>query len=193
MKTRHVLLGIMLILLACSVRTLAEEEKGNMVQGTIVETGFGKFKLQDLQDKKKVTRLFYVSRKSTIFKPNNWRPINGDKVSLTYIEVPKRKSTIAKVGTVTLVKAGPNTLRLKSPVAVEIAETGRSGYKVRIGKSRTLFKFASHRRTKVVPAGWIPAPGDKAVITFRIKPAMIFGLNYIVDKVEKTDPGDKSK
>ena len=190
MKRRHVILGITLMLLACSACTLAEEEKGNKVQGTILETGFGKFKLQD---KKKIIRLFYVSRKSTIFKPDNWRPIKGDKVSLTYIEVPKKKSTIAQVGTVTLVKAGPNTLRLKSPVVVEIAETGRSGYKVRIGKSRTLFKFASHRRTKVIPASWIPAPGDKAVITFTIKPAMIFGLNYIVDKVEKTELGDKSK
>jgi hypothetical protein len=154
----------------------------NEGRGIVVEMGWGKFKVKDDSG---VIKLYYVEKKTTTFEPTDWRPTEGEKILLAYTEVLRRSETILRVDKVKLLKAGAQTIRIKSPVDVEIVEVGRSGFKTKILASGKAVKFLRHRRTQVIPAGWVPVMGEKARIEFIVKPGRVsFGLSYQADKVE---------
>ena len=112
----------------------------------------------------------------------------GDKVSLDYMQVTGRGGTILQAMTVKLEKAGPDTLRLESPVEVQIVETGRTGIIVRLIKENKQIRFTRHRKTEMLPLGWTPSAGEKAKIHFEVKSATwTFGINYQANKVEQVD------
>ncbi|MBN2302780.1 MAG: hypothetical protein JXN60_09740 [Lentisphaerae bacterium] len=158
----------------------AEEAKG-----IVSEMGFGKFRLKESDN---VARLFHLKKKTTSFEPADWRPAEGDKISLTFMETVSRSGTILQAQQVKLKKAGPNTFDLENPVDVEIIETGRSGFIVKLIRRNKQWRFDRHRRTEMVPAGWIPCTGEKARIHFQKKvAAFTFGIGYQADKVERID------
>lgn len=160
----------------------AEETKG-----TIKETGFGKFKLEE---KGGTVRLFHIAKKTTTYEPDTWRPSEKDKVTIAFTQIRKRSATILRVDKITLTKAGPNTITIESPVKVEIIKFGRTGVIVKLtdqAKGKEI-RFTKHRKTRYIPAGWAPSPGEKARIEFVIKPSRFTnGLNYQANKIEKID------
>lgn len=154
-------------------------------EGKIAETGFGKYSVAEPGGMK---RLFYVSRTSSKFVPALWRPAVGDTVSIDYYV--RRRANTAKlvVQKMTLKKAGPNTVEISSPIKVTIKETGATGFKTTLDEYKDIpKKFTRHDGTRTVPAGWIPAPGEKAVIKFHKKEATFFGIAYLADEVKRLD------
>ena len=88
-----------------------------------------------------------------------------------------------------MAKAGPNTVNITSPVNVTIVETGRSGFKTTLDDHNSIDKkFSRFRGTKMVPAGWVPKPGEKAIITFHVQKAKFtFSVSYLADEVKKAE------
>ena len=88
----------------------------------------------------------------------------------------------------TLVKAGPDTItNLESPVTATIVETGMSGIKVKLRRGQVVkFDYKRGDGTEKVPAGWVEAVGEKAIITFHVQPnRWTDNINFVADKVEK--------
>jgi len=156
------------------------------LEGTINQVGFGKY---SIIDSKGSELLLNISRRETQYEPKLWRPAKDDKVSATYYEKAGRNGAKLVAKNVTLVKAGPNTIIITSPATVTITETGRSGFKTTLTDyDEKALKFTRHRGTKIVPTGWLPAAGEKAVITFRLQQAK-FGFNvaYMADEVKRVE------
>jgi hypothetical protein len=189
----RVMAGMMAVVLSCSLWAMAQGDVVKTTQGVVQEDGFGKFRLKD---KAGTSWLFYLSHDKTRYTPDDWRPIVGDEVNISHMEVQSRGNTISQAVTVGLVKAGPNTIRIKSPVEVQITETGRSGYKAKVLSTGVIVRFGNQRSSQVVPTGWVPTPGEKALVTFTAQPSKIwggFGISYALDKIEKIDAGGKTK
>ena len=198
MKKVRATVGIGAVVVFCCAWAFAGVATTNAIKGTVQEVGFGKF---TLQEKSGTSWLFYLSNDGTSYTPDDWRPVAGDEVAVTRIEVERRGNAISQAVTVALTKIGPNTVRIKSPVAVEIVETGKTGYRAKIVSSGKVVKFSNQRSTKVVPVGWIPTAGEKATMTFAVQSATVFsmafsgpsGITYVLDKVEKVETGAKAK
>lgn len=158
---------------------------GDEATGTISDTGFGSYKIDD----NGTTREFNLSRGKSVYEPTDWRPQKGDKVKITYsATTSKRGKTVLAVQTTTLVKAGPDTITgLTSPVTVTIVETGISGVKVKLPKGQIIkFDYKRGNGTEKVPAGWVEAPGEKADITFQTqRNRWTDNISYVADKIEK--------
>ncbi len=157
--------------------------RGEEVAGSVVELGHGTFKLNDGD----ITRLFNLSSKGTQYEPDTWRPAVGDDVNVDFLVVPGRRGgATLSVVKVSMLKAGPNTpADLRSPVAVEIIEVGRSGVRARIPSGHIL-KFNPGRGVVYQPPGWIPMPGEKAMITFRVQSERFgFNIDYVMERMEK--------
>jgi hypothetical protein len=107
----------------------------------------------------------------------------GDTVSVTYTKVEQK----LRVDSVKLVKAGPNTVVIKSPVEIEVSEVGKSAIKGKIpAQDNKEVKFLKTKESKMTPDGWVPTAGEKAKVEFTAKGAVInFGINYMIDKMEK--------
>ena len=153
--------------------------------GTISDTGFGSFKIDD----KGTARLFNLSRGKSQYEPSTWRPVKGDAVKITYEERKSRRgSAVLAVEKVTLVKAGPDTVtNLASPITVTIVETGVSGVKAKLPKGQVVkFDFKRGNETERVPAGWIVSPNEKAEITFHVQAnRWTDTVGFVADKIEK--------
>jgi len=191
MKKEWARVGIAAVMFFCSLLTFAQGGTTNAVKGIVMEGGFNKFKLQD---KSGTSWLFYPSRKVTAYEPDDWRPSEGDEVAVTSMEVKQRDATILQANQITLLKAGPNTVRIKSPVEVEIVEAGRRGFRAKILSVGATVQFGNQRGMQMVPAGWLPATGERAIVTFITKPVPIgYALGYYVVKMEKVDAGKKAE
>lgn len=171
-----------LTLLAGAFQVLGDE-----TAGTITETGFHSFKL----DEKGTIRLFNASVSKTQYEPATWRPAVGDQVKVTYNVTKGRGDTpVLAIVSTSLTKAGPNTItELKSPVTVTITETGASGVKAKLPKGQIVkFDYMKGRgKTEKVPVGWVEAAGDKAIITFHVQANRFSGRSgFVADKIEKT-------
>jgi hypothetical protein len=178
--------GIAVVALCCSLLAFGEE-----TSGTVQELGFLKFKVLN---KDGTSLLVHLAKDSTGYEPADWRPIVGDEINVSYLEVQRRNEKILQATKVTLVKASPNAVSITSPVEVEIVETGRSGYRAKIVSSGNVVRFSKGRGTSVSPAGWTPAPGDKVVITFTSKPSVGgSGMSYVAEKVEKGGNAEKTE
>jgi hypothetical protein len=157
---------------------------GDEATGTISDTGFGSFKL----DEKGTIRQFSLVRGKSQYEPASWSPTDGDKVTVTYsVKQNKRGITVLAVQKTKLEKAGPNTITdLTSPVTATITETGTTGIKVKLPKGQIL-KFDYKRgRVEKVPAGMVDAIGDKVTITFHTeRNRWSSNVNFVADKVEK--------
>lgn len=177
---REIMVGLMglMVAMAGSVRGLGDE-----AAGLIADTGFGSFKL----DENGTLRQFNLSASKTQYEPNSWRPSKGDEVKVLFTTSQNRRgTTVLAVDKLIMVKPGPNTIvNLDNPVVVEIVETGASGVRAKLPKGQVI-KFAFGRETKRSPVGWVITPGEKARISFQIKPNRFSGASiYAVDQIEK--------
>jgi hypothetical protein len=154
----------------------------NKAAGKVTEAKFGTVTVDD----KGTARQFNFSQKTSQFDPEMWRPAADDQVSLTFHSETGKRGTVLVVDKVTLVKAGPNSVStLTSPLAVEVLESGRSGLRAKIPSGQVV-KFTLQRGATVTPAGWVPAAGEKATLTFTAEKARVgYGINYFVTKLEK--------
>jgi hypothetical protein len=179
-------IGISRIIMCLTLITGSFQAFGEETQGTISETGFHAFRL----DEKGTTRLFNASSKITQYEPASWRPEVGDQVKVVYHVTQNKKGvTILQIDTTTLIKPGPNSVNdLQSPVTVTVVEVGKSGIKARIPKGQ-IVKFNYNRgKTEKEPAGWVEAVNDQALITFHRQPSRVTGkIGFIADKIEKID------
>ena len=168
---------------AAGLLTAATSLRADEASGVITNTSFGAFQLNE----KGTIRQFNLSKAHSVYVPDTWVPGEGDKVKVTFI-VKQDKDTVLEVQKVELEKIGPNNIPpMKSPITVEITETGRTGWKAKIPTGQ-IVKFESARKTVSVPAGLVLTPGQKAKIDFHPEKAFFtFGLNYVADKVEKVD------
>ena len=179
--------SITLIGLVCGLGLIlsATPARSDEATGTITDTGFGSYKIDDSG----TLREFNISKGKSVYEPVNWRPEKGDKVSISYSVTPnKRGKTVLAVQKTTLVKAGPNTIAdLTSPVTAIVVETGISGVKVKLPKGQIIkFDYKRSNATEKVPAGWVELPGEKAIITFQVqRNRWTDNINYVADKVEK--------
>ncbi len=149
--------------------------------GKITDTGFGTFKIEE----KGTTRQFNLSKSKSHYEPASWRPTVQDQVKVVYTLNQGNKGAVLSVDKVTLVKAGPDTLAsVESPVTVVITEVGKSGIKARL-PSGQIVKFSFRRGMERLPAGWVPAVGEKAKIESRPQPTMLFTVSFVMDKMEK--------
>jgi len=171
------LFSLLLTVSALAVKTM---------DGIIKEPGYGKYSVETADG---TEFLLHVSKRETTFTPELWRPAKGDQISADYYEKTGRNGTIIVIRKIELVKAGPNTINITSPVNVTIVETGRSGFKTTLDDYNDIDKkFARFRGTKTNPAGWVPRSGDKAVITFHVQKARFtFNVAYLADEVKKAD------
>lgn len=161
---------------------------GGKIQGTVTQTGWGKFILKDLAG---TTRTFHVGKGVTGFEPDDWwRPKAGDEVTLEWIETTGRSGVVVTASSVKLLKPGPNTVKLESPVEGEVVQGGRSAIqaKVRTKGKQSVVRFQRGRDTTVTPMGWVAMPGEKVRVEFTVQPSrFMFGINYVASKIEKLD------
>ena len=191
MKNIRVWIGIVTAVLAGALWAAAQGDALKTLQGSVQEEGFGKFRMKDTSG---ASFLLYLSHDKTSFSPDDWRPTVGDQVTASYMEVISRGNAISQAVKVELVKAGPNTLRVKSPVDVEVVETGRTGFKLKVLPSGPVVRFTRQRSTQVIPTGWVPGPGEKARAAFTAQAGKVtFGVSYVLDKLERLDAGGAAK
>jgi hypothetical protein len=163
---------------------MAGVARGDEATGLVRGTGYGKFTLVE----KNITRLFRLSQKATTYDPDTWRPTDGDEVLITYVTTQSKRGELAVVHSAKLLKAGPATVvNLQSPVVAEVIEAGQSGFKAKV-QGNKMVKFLIGKQTQYVPAGWSIQPGQWAKVEFHVKGSgATYGINYLVDKVEKVD------
>jgi hypothetical protein len=156
------------------------------LEGTVKDVGFGKYAILDST---KTEFLLHASKRETQYEPALWRPAAGDKVSADYYERKDRNGDLLVAKSISLVKAGPDSVTISSPVTAIITETGRSGFITTLPDYGDKdLKFSRGRSTKLVPAGWVPGVGEKASITFHLQEATFgFGIAYIADEVKKME------
>lgn len=166
-------------LLASTLSVFAEEP----VEGTINEIGWGKFRLTD---KDNTIRAFSESKQDTKYDPSDWRPAVGDLVSAAYTKVEQRSGAVLRVDTLKLVKAGPNTVIVKSPAEILITEVGKTAIRGKVLALDKEARFSRSRETKMSPDGWTPAAGEKARVEFTARASPVtFGITYVIEKMEK--------
>ena len=149
--------------------------------GKVSATGYGSFKL----DVEGTVRQFSLSSTKSQYEPASWRPTKQDQVTVAFTPSQGKKEPILWVDKVKLVKAGPQTIvMVDSPAAVEITEAGTSGLTAKLASGQTA-KFSYRREMERSPAGWNPTAGDKARITFRPQPTLLFTVSFVLDRMEK--------
>jgi len=161
--------------------------KSQETKGLIKDTGFGSFVL----DEKGTARQFNLSASKSQYEPAVWRPAKGDQVSVVFTPIPKKDGNVVlAVDNVTLVKAGPDTVPdLKSPIVVEIVDTGRSGIKGKVPTGQ-IVEFSFERGSKRVPEGWVIAVGEKAKVEFKPSTHMFsFNVSLAIVSIEKQAAG----
>jgi hypothetical protein len=175
------LAGCMFIvgMIAGNAAVLADE-----TTGIVADTGFGSFTL----DEKGTMRKFNLSSSSSQYEPGGWRPTPGDELNVTFTVVPgKNGGAVLAVGKVTLVKAGPSTVAVTSPIVVEVVEVGKSGVNAKVPTGQ-IVKFNYQRSTQKIPVGWMPVIGNKAKLDVHFEKGFGgFKVNYLIDKMEKVD------
>ena len=169
-------LVVVALLFALALPLLAAADQAT---GKVQATARGNFTLDD----NGTLRLFSLSSKQTAYEPSTWRPTVGDQIDVQFV-VDKG---VLVVGQVKLLAAGPNTLAdLASPATVTIVEKGRSGVLAKLESGQTV-KFAAGRGTAWEPAGWLPTPGETAVVEFQtLKERFGFGVVFEAVKIAKT-------
>lgn len=166
-----------------AVAFIAVRAGADEASGKVTELGFGSFKL----DEKGTLRQFNLTRDKTTYDPSSWRPAPGDEVALVFAVTTGRKGQVLAVSQVKLTKAGPETVQdLSSPAVVEVTEVGRIAIKAKTSSGKSV-RFSIGKETQRVPAGWVPSPGEKASIEFKVEKAKVgFGVVYTILKMEKT-------
>ncbi|MDH3360712.1 MAG: hypothetical protein OEL55_07560, partial [Desulfobulbaceae bacterium] len=129
----------------------------------------------------------YNTGRETKFTPVDYRPLNGDTVTLSFYEKAMRGgNTLLAVSNLTLVKKDPNRKELVSPAKAVITEVGRSKIRFNFSSTNQIISMTMKRRMPKVPADWSPKVGDKVLVTFgKVKSRWSNNYTTIIEKLEK--------
>ncbi len=151
---------------------------------TITETGHGRFRATDSTG---AEYLLHMSRGVTQTEPAEWMMNEGDQVYVEYWPTFRDRPT-PTCTLIRLVEAGPISAALRSPMTARVEEMGRTGIRVRqsIGDQVTTHRFATGRRTKYNPPGWVPKSGETVIVHFSMG-QIPFGWGYTLtaDLIER--------
>lgn len=179
-KIQTVLAALLMLVFGFAQLSLAEET----ITGLVVESGFsGVVVKADGREGK------YNTGKETIYTPEDYRPLKGDTVTLTYYPKTSRSGgEILAVSSLSLVKMDPNRKELSSPASGIIREVGRKNLRIEFPGAAQSASMEMKRDMEKSPDGWLPAAGDKVTVTFD-KVKARFGNNFVlvINKLEKTD------
>ena len=180
-KSKAVLKGVVIfIVLAFSQGLYAADT----VTGLVVESGFSGIALK-IKGKKTVVK--YNTGRETIYSPDDYRPMTGDIVTISYYSKPQRGGgEILAVSSLTLVKKDPNRKELNSPAVGIVREVGRKSIRFEFPKVGQTVSLDMKRGMEKVPADWQPAVGDKVKVTFdNVKARFGSGIVKVMSKIEK--------
>ncbi len=170
--------NVVLVLIGCAIlagTALADD----LMTGTftITEMGHGRFRAKDQTD---TEYLLHIGSGVTQLEPTDWMINEGDQVYVEYWPTFRDRPT-PTCTLIRLVEAGPKSAALRSPMTARVEEMGRTGIRVRqsIGDQVMTHRFATGRRTKYRPAGWVPKSGEAVVIHFSVRMAP-FGLGHVL-------------
>ena len=181
---RMVWLGVALLLVALQVGPAGAEEMS--VTGVVLESGFSGVVLKS---QGKAAGVKYYTGRETRFSPQDYSPVKGDTVKLTYYPKTLRNGEeILAVATLTLVKMDPNRKELSSPAVGTVVEIGRRNIRFDFPASGEKLSMERKRGMEKVPGGWEPAVGDKVKVTYeKVRSRFGGGIVYVMSKMEKVN------
>lgn len=180
-KNRAVLKGlIILIALAFAQAVYADDT----VTGVVKESGYSGVMLKV---KGKKTAVKYNTGRETVYTPDDYRPMKGDTVKISYYHKPARGGgEILAVSKLTLVKKDPNRKEITSPAIGIVREVGRRSIRFEFPKVGQHISMDMKRGMEILPAGWKPAVGDKVKVTYdKVKARFGSGIVLVISKIEK--------
>ncbi len=180
-KSKAALKGVIILIVLAFAQGLYAADT---VTGLVKESGFSGIVLKA---KGKKAGVKYNTGRETIYSPDDYRPMKGDTVTISYYPKPWRGGgEILDVSSLTLVKKDPNRKELKSPATGIVREVGRRNIRFEFPKVGQTISMERKRGMKRIPAGWKPAVGDKVKVTFD-KVKARFGNRFVqvISKIEK--------
>jgi len=150
------------------------------VTGVVSESGFTGVIINGIK---------YNTGLETSYTPEDYRPIKGDTVTVSYYPKTARNGEqILAVSTLVLVKKDPNRKELESPANGVVLEVGRKNIRFDFPATGQVVSMERKRGMEVIPTAWVPVPGDKVVVHFEQVRAR-FGnrLLMVIHKMEKAE------
>lgn len=180
LKNKGALKGVIILIVLAFAQGLYAAET---VTGLVTESGFSGIILK-AKGKKAVK---YNTGRATVYSPDNYRPMQGDTVTVKYYHKARRGGgEILAVSNLTLVKKDPNRKELKSPATGIVREVGRRNLLIEFPKIGQAISMERKRGMKRIPSGWKPAVGDKVKVTFdNVKARFTNRFVKVISKIEK--------
>jgi len=180
-KNKAALKGVIIFIVLAFAQGLYAADT---VTGLVKESGYSGIVLKA---KGKKAAVKYNTGRETIYSPDDYRPMKGDTVTISYYHKALRNGgEVLAVSSLTLVKKDPNRKELKSPAIGIVREVGRKNIRFEFPKAGKTISMEMKRGMEKIPAGWNPAVGDKVKVTFDNVKAR-FGNRFIkvISKIEK--------
>jgi hypothetical protein len=177
-KTEAILTVLFLLVFGYTQISLAEET----ITGVVLESGFSGVVVQAGGKTGK-----YNTGKETTFSPEEYRPVKGDTITLTFY--PKTLRTggdVLAISSLTLVSKDPNRKELTSPARGTIQEVGKKSIRVDFPEAAQNVSMDLKRDMETVPAGWQPEVGAKVTVYFdKVKSRFANTFVFVISKLEK--------
>lgn len=155
-----VLVGALLLLVFfCAAHLRAAE---NTVTGVVVKSGFSGVIVKASGDSRAVK---YRTGKQTVFTPRDYRPIEGDIVTVHFsrkLRANGRETLVASA--LALLKTDPARQEISNPAVGIVRKVGRKRIRFEFPATGQVITMEMKRDTKKVPAHWQPAVGDKVMV-----------------------------
>lgn len=131
----------------------------------------------------------YNTGQETTFTPEEYRPVKGDTVTLSYYPKTLRNGMeVLAVSSLSLVKIDPNRKELSSPASGIIREVGRKSIRVEFPEAAQTVSMDMKRGMETIPDGWQPAAGAKVTVSFdKVKSRFTNNMVLVISKLEKAD------
>ena len=166
--------GIILLL------TIGLAHATESITGVVSKSGFSGVIIKDIK---------YNTGRETKYTPDDYRPIQGDTVTVSYYSKTLRKGeNILAVSALALVKKDPNRKELTSPAKGIVQEVGRKRIRFDFPEVGQVIAMEKKRGMEMVPTAWQPAPGDKVIVHFaRVKARFGNSMVTVINKMEKAN------
>lgn len=168
------LMFVLIVLPATSPDLILAAAGDQTLTGMVAKSGRGSIILGTSGGKEERLNL----GRETAYEPADYRPMDGDKVKVTYYDKDHRGKMIKAVTMVELIKANPDFKEPPNPATGTIKEAGRRAFNVYIPELKKGWTFEIARGWKSIPKGWKPAADDKVKVTWE-RVASRFGSGYV--------------